>query len=182
MQAYDITIAAKEVAEKIKGRALRDNRLVAERKYDLTRLQAIHHEIIRLKLASLTNKAIAARLGVTEAVVSYTINSSLGRAKLNLMQSYRDDKAIDFNRRIQEMLPDALGIYEKILRDPASGASINLQKATADTLIKDIAGKVAPKRIDARHLHAHLTSEQIEDIKRRGYEQAKAVGLVVESD
>lgn len=183
LAAEDLMNLAQQVAEKVNhaaGRPPIDRRMVSSRPNDLQRLQALHHEILRLKLAGLKGVDIATRLGCDQVVVSYTINSTLGRAKLAMMQQMRDESAIEFGQRIQDMVPKCLDVYEKILT--TEGIDLKLQKATADTIVKDLAGRAAPKQIEAKHIHAHMTPEAIESMKRRGMEAAAAAGVLVMED
>ena len=150
------------------------------RKYDLPRLQALHREILRLKLAGMKNVEIAKRVNCTEAVVSYTVNSSLGKNQLAMMQEMRDEDAVEFSEKIQEMLPQCLEIYEEILDD--RNIDMKLRKATADTIVKDIAGKVAPKRIDQRNLTVHMSHDDLKKLKERGRTAAAEAGYLAIDD
>ncbi len=150
-----------------------------KKQFELTKLQAVHHEILRLKLAGMKHVEIAAALNISKQVVLYTVNSSLGSQKLELMIAAKDCDSIDFAKRMQELLPAVADLYEKTIKD--ENADLGLRIKTATTVAKDFAGQAAPTRIDARHVHAHLTSEQIEEVKRRGMQQALDAGMLAES-
>jgi hypothetical protein len=156
----------------------KDKRTVEKRKYDLPRLQALHHEILRLKLSGMKNVDIAERLNCDAQVVSYTVNSTIGKNKLAMMNSMRDEDAVEFSKAVEEMLPSCLKIYKDILT--GEKVDIRLKKQTADTIVKDLAGRAAPKRVDARHVHAFMDKEAIEDMKERGLKAARAAGVIVE--
>ncbi len=150
-----------------------------KKNWELTKLQAVHHEILRLKLSGLKNTQIAKLLNVTPATVNYTCSSSLGRQKLGLMQSARDSNAIDWTRDINSLLPQCYDAYKDGLRDDQD---IDTRIKVATIVAKDFAGLAAPKRVNATHLHAHLSPDEIEDVKRRGLEQAAAAGLIIEQE
>lgn len=137
-----------------------------------------HHEILNLTVLGWRPVDIAARLAIDASTVSHTINSDLGRQKLAIMRAARDAETLDVAKEIQTLVPQAYKIYKDILykEDMGSGASIALQKATADTVVKDLAGHEAPKKM----LHAHLTADDVENLKQRGraIQAAKESGIV----
>lgn len=183
LAAQDLMLLAQQVANHVTEaagtRAPIDRRMVVERKYDIMRLQAVHQEILRLKLAGLKNVDIAKRLNCTEAVVSYTINSTLGRQKLSMMQCMRDESATDFHSQVDELVPQCMEIYQGII-DGSLTKDIKLRKQTADTIVKDLAGKAAPTKFEGHHMHMHMTPEDIEKMKERGLKSAIAAGVVVQ--
>lgn len=153
-----------------------------KKKFELTKLQALHHEILRMKLTGLKNLHIAEYLGISKETVQYTVNSSLGKAKLQLMQAAADSNSIDFQQRIKNMLPHVAEFCEGQL-DPAKmpeHPNPDLQLKVAKFVAADLAGVTAPKRVDARHVHAHMTTDDIEALKKRGMQQAAAAGMIAE--
>jgi hypothetical protein len=59
---------------------------------------------------------------------------------------------------------------------------MTLKKNTADTVLKDILGNVAPKKFEGKFMHAHLGEETINRIKERGRAAAAAAGVLAESE
>jgi len=157
-----------------------DRRRSPERTFDIKQLWQRNHEIVRLAFLGWKHKDIADHLGVTPTTVSNTVNSTLGKDKLNLMTGARDAQAMDVMEEIQNMIPKAIKVYDDILEDD-SPASWSLKKSTADTVIKDILGNVAPKKVEGRFMHAHLGEEAIDRIKERGKTAAAAAGILAES-
>lgn len=157
-----------------------DRRRSPERKFDIKQLWQRNHEIIRLAFLGWKHKDIADHLGITAVTVSNTVNSTLGKDKLNLMTGNRDAETLDVMEEIQSMVPKALKVYDKIL-DEDSQASMTLQKNTADTVLKDILGNVAPKKFEGRFMHAHLGEETLDRIKERGRAAAAAAGVLAGS-
>lgn len=152
--------------------------------YDPIALNQRHQEILNMHVAGMKESQICETLDVTPATVSNTINSTLGQQKISMLRGARDADTLDAVARIKELLPKALDVYEKILSDEESlnglahaGASINLQKATADTIVKDLSGLAAPKKVLVGH--AHITPELIEEFKAQGRKAAEECGLIV---
>jgi hypothetical protein len=141
------------------------------RKYQLKELQDIHHEIKRLRILGMKSVDIAHYLGITEAVVSYTLNSELMRRELEMMRGARDSEAIDVAKQIKEMAPKALKVLEGILEDELVPAPTRL--ATAKDVL-DRGGYGASRQIDIRGAVGYFTAQDIEEIKDR----ARAQGLI----
>lgn len=158
-----------------------DRRRRPERSFDIKQLWQRNHEIIRLAFLGWKHKDIATHLGITPTTVSNTVNSTLGKDKLNLMTGTRDAEILDVMKEIQTMVPKALKVYDQILEEDSS-APWSLKKSTADTVLKDILGNVAPKRVEGKFMHAHLGEETIDRIKERGRAAAQAAGILAESD
>jgi len=150
-----------------------------ERKtYDIKQLWQRNHEILQLALTIPKHKEIARLLGITEATVSNTLNSELGRKKLSQLRQRRDEDSIDVLKEVGKLLPKAIETYNKIL----DGENISkLQKETADTLTMDIGGYRAPTRTEVKGSHLVLTGDEIEGFVERGKIAAKAAGLIVDA-
>jgi predicted transcriptional regulator len=159
-----------------------DNRRAPEgerKTYDIKQLWQRNHEILRLALYIPKHKEIARLLGITEATVSNTLNSELGRKKLALLREKRDGETVDVMKEVALLLPKALETYENIL----NGENVSkLQKETADTLTMDIGGYRAPTKTHVQGAHLHLTAKEIEDFVERGKNAAKSAGLIVEAE
>ena len=161
-------------------KANRDRRFTRSKgkRFQIQNLWERHHEILNLVLLGWGIQAIADRLDCSRGMVSDTVNSDLGRQKLAIMRAARDANTIDVAKEIQRLVPQAYKIYGDILYKEGMGenASIALQKSTADTIVKDLAGHEAPKKM----IHAHLTVDQVEGLKKRGraIRAAKEGGMV----
>jgi hypothetical protein len=140
--------------------------------YEIKKLWALHHEILRRKILGQTNREIAKDLNITEPVVSYTTNSALGKRHLELMQGAVDKEVVDIKAKIKEMAAEATKVLEAAL---ASDQPMALRvKAATDIL--DRAG--FPKVTRNENLNAYLTPDDIESIKKRAREE----GLTVEAE
>ncbi len=157
-----------------------DKRRVDKRAIDIKQLWERSHEILRLAFLGWKNREIADKLEITEATVSNTVNSTLGRRKLQTMDDARDADTIDVATEINKLAPKAVEIYEDILNNEE--ANLSLKKKTADTILKDILGHQAPKRVEGRFAHAHLGEEDINRIKERSRAAAAAAGVLTEEE
>ena len=159
-----------------------------ERKtFEVQEMWQVHHEIVRMKILGFKATEIAEKLNVSAQMVSYTLNSQVVKDKLAVMEGARDADTIEVAKEIAKMFPKALKVYDKILDEedenglPHSGASLGLQKATADRVL-EVGGHGPVRRIDARHAHAHahFTAEEIKEIKERGKVAALESGEIVD--
>lgn len=145
----------------------------SERKYEVTHLWDIHHEIMRLSVAGMKPKDIARVLNVSVPMVSYTMNSTIAKNRLDIMRGARDADAIDIHHRIQELAPVAVDKLEELL-----DSEIENIKLKAATDILDRAGHGAVKTLRTENIHAHFTGEEIEEMKER----ARLAGAVIEHE
>jgi hypothetical protein len=140
----------------------------------------IHHEISRLALLGLKSVEIAERLGVSEAMVSYTLNSQVVKDKMEIMQGARDKECLDIMVRIKESVPKALDVLEQIMTGDASKLgqtpSLNLRARTAENWM-DRAGYPAQKPGSNLHLHGHFTAQDIEEIKQRARQNPQVIDI-----
>lgn len=151
-----------------------------ERKtYDPQNLWEHHHEILNLLSMGLRPKDIAERLNITVATVSNIRNSTLGREKLKLLRVARDAEAINVRAEIEQLVPAALQVYKKILEQ--EGTPDRLMKDVADTVVKDLGGHAAPKKVEASISHL-FDGDSIEEFKQRGKAAALAAGIIVEGE
>jgi len=146
--------------------------------YDIKQLWQRSHEIVALALQGLKQTEIASILNVSPVTVSNTLNSQLGMEKLSAMREERDDEAVKFNKEVIKLRDKAIKVYHDLFDNPT--ISPNLKKATADTIVMDIAGHRAPTRIDSRSVHMTATPEEIESFKQRGLQAARESGMLVE--
>jgi predicted transcriptional regulator len=120
---------------------------------------------------------IATILNITPQTVSNTVNSSLGQQKLAEMRDKRDEVVIKYDplAEVKKLLPTAINIYKEIME--SASASLSIKKSTADTIVKDICGYEAPKKIDGRFVSANITP-YLDELKQRGREAARQCGML----
>jgi len=147
------------------------------RKYNITHMWQHHHEIIRLVLMGHKPAEIAEALNITPQTVSNTVNSPLGQAKLRLMRAERDQSSVNVAAVIQDLQGDALSVVKEFVSPDGKNKDDKLRLRAAFDLL-DRGGHGAPKVIRAEHMHAHLTADDIKEIKERAA-AARNAGMVV---
>ena len=169
------------------GQRLPDGRRTppGERKrYDIKKLWQHNHEIVNLTALGLKQPQVAEILGVTEQTVSNTVNSTLGKEKLNLLRGTRDADTWDAAKKIQELAKTSLELYEKLLSGDYTDSegnvievSVGTKVAVAKHITNDLSGLKAPTKLEGRFAHAHLTSDEIEELKARGRKAAEELDM-----
>lgn len=149
-----------------------------EGSYDIKQLWQRSHEILGLALQGLKQKEIAKILNVTEATVSNTLNSTLGKEKLSALREGRDGEYVKLNEKVRHLVDKSLKVYEQLMDTPS--VDNKLKKETADTIVLDVAGMRAPVKTESRSLSIHATPEEIEEFKQRGIQAARESGFLVE--
>lgn len=135
-----------------------------DRQYNIKTISQKHREMIRRLLLGQSNIEIAEALDVTPQTVSNVKNSPIVQEKLEHMQTILDAETLDVSVRIQQLSHDAVAVYQQLLHSP------NSKEETKRMVAKDVLDKAGYKAPD-KHLHAHMTGEQIDEIVRRGKEQ-----------
>lgn len=143
------------------------------RKYAIQTMWDAHREILRLAVTGMKQVDIAATLGVTPVMVSYTLNSPIAKREMENLRAARDLDAVDVAKRIQEVAPIALQTLETLLCEGNDGMKF---KTAVDLL--DRAGHAAVRTLRTESLSVHLTKDDIDEIKNR----AKEIGLCVMED
>lgn len=140
-----------------------------QRNYEIEKMWSVHHEIARLALIGWKSVDIARHLSVTPEMVSYTLNSSVVKRQLDVMQGARDVDAVDISKKIAALQERAVDALDNLLDSEVQ--SIKLR--TAQDLL-DRGGYGAVKKIEA--VHAYLSKDDIQDIKNR----ARDIGLCID--
>lgn len=142
------------------------------RKYQIQQLWDLHHEIIRLALLGWKHLEIARELGVTGATVSNCLNSEIGRRHLELMRNARDAESIDLATEIRNNAPRAFKLLMELMDDDTTATKERIAIAM-DNLNR--AGYMPPKVVEGHFIHAHLTRQEIDEIKSRARESGMMV-------
>lgn len=150
-----------------------------ERKYQIQQMSQVHHEIVRLTLLGWDQKSIAESLGITEVCVSYTQNSRIVMDKLALLRMQRDASSVDVAAAIRDCAPRCVEILNEVMESSATNPGVRV--AAAKDLL-DRAGFAAPKVIKTENLHAHLTAQDMEDIKRRAIGYGLESGVILDAE
>lgn len=143
------------------------------RQYQISRVWDAHQEIMRLAVTGMKSVDIAQILGVSPAMVSYTLNSAIVQRQLDIMRAARDVDAIQVSKRIHELAPEAVEALGDLLDSEVPQIRLGAAKDVLDR-----AGHAAVKTLRTENLHAHFTKEEIDDIKKRAME----IGLCMQPD
>lgn len=141
----------------------------APRKYSLGQIWDVHREIMRLAITGMKHTEIAYELNVSEAMVSYTLNSPIVKRQIDNMRAARDMDSIDVGKRIRELAVKAVEVMGELIDDPLP----NIQLGAAKDIL-DRAGYSPIRTLRTENTSVHFTAEEILSIKQR----AKDIGLV----
>jgi hypothetical protein len=144
------------------------------RKYQAQSLWNLHHEILRLAVLGTKHVDIAKELNITPATVSNCLNGELGRKQLAIMRGARDAETIDVAIEIRRNAPKAYQVLMEYLENPDFDPR---QRITIAMDQLDRAGYAAPKVIETRGTHLHLTPDDIRDIKQRAQDNNMAIDV-----
>lgn len=156
------------------------------RSYEIQFLQQRHREILRRLVLGESHQDIAADLGVSRTMVTYTQNSQLGREQLEKLAGGRDETVKSINGRIQELQPKALDILSGALDGTVPvGEGANITTAAQIKVAQDILGRgghVAPTRVQGQIDHEHkLSAEDIDRIKQKAIQIGEQNGQIANS-
>ena len=154
-----------------------------KRTFEVSEMWDVHHEIVRRRLLGQKVVNIAKDLGVSEAMVSYTVNSPVVKDKLEIMKGARDAETIDLAKRIRENAPQSLRLLEDIISGEVDGTVVplNMRRQEANMMMNR-AGFAPVQTIKGAILHGHYTSDEIDEIKKRALEDGLKSGVVVDGE
>lgn len=138
-------------------------------------LTDLHHEICRRVLVGEKNVEIARALKCTPQTVSNVRNSPIVKYRLRKMQEERDAKAIDLSAEVNARALRAFEIIDEALYAENDEVPLSMRLKEANNLLD------RKERIDgigqrSFHVHAHLTADDIEELKKRALEVGVASG------
>lgn len=145
--------------------------------FEVRDMSDLHHEITRRLLCGQKSKEIAEQLGCHSQTVSNVKNSRVVQDKMEIMRGARDANSVDLAQQIQEIAPKALENLQRIIEDESEEIPLYMKAKESNNLL-DRAGYGAKQRSDHRHLHAHISSEHLDEIKER----AKACGILTDNN
>lgn len=152
-----------------------------ERKvYDIKRLWQRHHEIVNLDARGFKQTEIAEILNISPGTVSHTLNSQLGRKKSSEVRYSRDEEVKKVSEKIRVLTNKALKVYHEVFDDESGECGLKDKMKAADVVLLELSGLRAPTRIQAHHVTTTLTSDELEEFKRRGIAAAREAGMLVE--
>jgi len=137
------------------------------RKYQLQELWDDHKEINRRLALGQKNVDIAQEMHITPALVSYTKHSTIATIEREKMQAEMDGITVDVGKRIRELGAVAVEVLAETMSDPNSTRGLRT-KVAMDIL--DRAGYGAVQRTKNENHNYTLTSDALDELKRRGRE------------
>lgn len=145
-----------------------------ERSFNIKQLWQRSHEIINLAVRGMKNVEIAEFMGVTPVTVSNILNSELGMRKMSELRQARDEEVKKDVARIRHLTDKALSFYNKALTNEHGEIDLKTQKEVADTVVLQLSGLRAPDK----SVSIHLTSDELNEFKKRGMEAAMEAGFI----
>lgn len=139
----------------------------------LNRLQARHREIARLTFDGMKATDIAEKVGVSVHNIYQLQKEPLFKQAVSRLYDDSDKKSIDVKKRLAELAISAVEVLDTTLQSKNEGLSF---KAAQDILNRS--GYSEKLISEHRHVHAHLTPDDISNLKER----AVAAGAVVSND
>lgn len=139
----------------------------------------LHHEICRHVLLGKKNVEIASLLGCTPQTVSNVRNSPIVKHRLRELGAVRDAVAVNFAAEVQARAQRAFEILDEALLDETGEVPLMTRLKEANNIL-DRVERVEGIGQRNVHLHAHLTMDDIEELKRRALAAGVACGQVVD--
>ena len=138
--------------------------------YNIAKANERHHQVARLAALGMRHKDIAAKLGITTAMVRYTLKSELLAGKIEMIRGTMDKEATDLWREINEAAADAVHVCTEAMNNPEIPISERLRQGRD---FMDRAGFVAPKRVQVSAKVALFDADKVAELRQR----AEAVQL-----
>jgi hypothetical protein len=137
--------------------------------WQVSRIWDKHAEIIRRKAVGQSNTQIAESMSMSQMQVSNVVNSPIVQERLAIMNGARDAYTIDLARDIREFAPKCLDLLKEIIGGESTTGQLASPalKARVAIDVLDRAGYSPVKSVNIQGVHAHLTREDIEQMKQR---------------
>ena len=133
-------------------------------------------EVKRLLVVSngcFTNQQIADKIGCTAQTVSNIRNNPLIQEKIALLQSERDESAVEIGEQVKEIAPAALAFLKSTINmaqddlDSTMGAPDDKMQDRGLKSSKTVLDHSIPKKVESKVIPGHITLQQINMIKER---------------
>ena len=137
--------------------------------WQVSKIWDSHEEILRRLTLGQKNTEIAQAMNISPMQVSNVRNSPIIQDRLAIMQGARDAYTLDIAKDIREFAPKALEVLKAIVNgEDKSGLPIGpALKARVASDLLDRAGYAPTRNVNVQSVHAHLTRDDIEELKRR---------------
>jgi len=114
-----------------------------------------------------SNERIAQDLSITPVAVSYTLNSDIGREKIEELQVIGDLDTASVIREIHDLIPHALQVHGDIVKD--ENMDPRIRQKSADSIL-DRGGFGRVTRVEAHMKHEKDVQRGKEEIRKRAVE------------
>lgn len=130
--------------------------LQKQQRYDLTtrKLLPKHREVLRLVMLGHADRTIALHLGLSPASVRNIRASDAGKRMLAIMQNSRDNSALDIQKRVQALAPDAMDVIEGAIKQDGTGADCLLTPKDRAKLALEVLDRAGHSPVKRTELHA----------------------------
>ena len=144
------------------------------RRWQVSEMQDIHHEIARRLLLGQKSQFIADSVGCSSATVRNVKDSPVVQEKLEIMRGARDRDVINIAAHIQRIAPKSIQLLEQVIegKGPGADASIALRCKVAESNL-DRAGYGAVKKFQGAV--GHFTSDDIAELKKEAMSRISPV-------
>lgn len=130
---------------------------------EISKLKAVHREIIRLHCLGMRPQEIADQLGLSYHAVWSLLNSPLAKAHIQQIQANQDAYIIEASNSLKELAPRCVEVLREIMED-----QVEVDLRTKLNTSFQILDRVGLGRINKIHsISQTLTQQDIEEIKSR---------------
>jgi hypothetical protein len=138
-----------------------------KKSFNLSELQAQHHEIARRLVIGQKPKEISVALGCSYQSIINIKNMPVVQEQINLLSGARDAEVVDIAKQIRDLAPKCVKVLENILDDEDAHDSLKLK---ASLSVLDRAGHSVPKNITTNVTHRIVSDHELALIKQRAAE------------
>ena len=144
------------------------------KRYAISYMWDIHHEIIRLAATGMRPNEIAETLNCSTVMVTYTLNSPIAAAKLAVLRQDRDTAVVSIVDRLKNSASEAAKYLESVAegRIPEAHPALRVKACTE---ILDRAGYSKVQRNVSLNLDGKLTDDEISNIVTRATQNSSIV-------
>ena len=138
-----------------------------KKSFNLSELQAQHHEIARRLVIGQSPKEISVALGCSYQSIINIKNMPMVQEQINLLSGARDAEVVDVAKQIRDLAPKCVKVLEDILDNEDAHDSLKLK---ASLSVLDRSGHSVPKNITTNVTHRIVSEHELALIKQRAVE------------
>lgn len=138
-------------------------------------IQNKHRELIRRLATTYKKTEIAKALGVSLQTVVNLSKSPMIQREVQKLQDKRDEEFIKIDGELRDLEPECVSVLKDVLTDGTVEKS--LKAKVAITVLKDMNGHQAVKKVEHLEKDKYLSENQLDAIKKKALE----LGLIANS-